>query len=92
MKQRDDIVAKLDAHLSAIDEKKSIERRQLELKPLDDKDAEMFEAAKKQIAFLDLEVFEELIRLIRVIRLVLISPNLTSTADCTSVSHAAYIL
>ncbi|KAL4559464.1 hypothetical protein LXL04_031602 [Taraxacum kok-saghyz] len=31
MKQRDDIVAKLDAHLSSVDEKKSMKRRQLEL-------------------------------------------------------------
>ena len=31
MKQRDDIVAKLDAHLSAVDEKKAMKHRQLEL-------------------------------------------------------------
>ena len=31
MKQRDDIVAKLDVHLSAVDEKKAMKRRQLEL-------------------------------------------------------------
>ena len=31
MKQRDDIAAKLEAHLSAVDEKKAMKRRQLEL-------------------------------------------------------------
>ena len=42
MKQRDDIVAKLDAHLSATDEKKAKKRRQLELEEEAREEAKLF--------------------------------------------------